>query len=77
MCRTLLPLFEVCLTALESCAYRDLSAASQSNGDLVERALNGDLAVALMGDSRVDSAGEGGTSKLGKDVAPVGGADMG
>jgi hypothetical protein len=54
-----------------------LRAASQSNGERTDLALNGDLAVALMGDSRVDMAGDGGTCKLGNEVAPVGGADMG
>lgn len=65
------------LVALQSCEYRAFRAASQSKGERTDLALNGDRAVALMGDSNVDMAGEGGMCKLGKEVAPVGGADMG
>lgn len=74
ICRTLL-----CegFVALESCEYRALSAASQSNGERTDLALQGDLAVALMGDSNMETAGDGGMCKLGNEVAPVGGADMG
>jgi hypothetical protein len=74
ICRTLLA---EDLVALQSCEYRALRAASQSNGDRTDLALNGDLAVALMGESSVDMAGDGGMCKLGNDVTPVGGADMG
>lgn len=65
------------LVALQSCEYLALRAASQSNGDRTDLALKGDLAVALIGDSSVDIAGEGGICRLGNEVAPVGGADMG
>lgn len=54
-----------------------MRAASQSNGERTDLALKGDLAVALMGDSMVESAGDGGMCRPGNDVAPVGGADMG
>lgn len=54
-----------------------MRAASQSNGDRTDLALNGDRAVALIGDSKVDMAGDGGMCRLGNEVAPVGGADMG
>lgn len=74
ICRTLL--LED-LVALQSCAYRDLSAASQSNGERTDLALNGDLIDALMGESNVDMAGDGGMCILGYDVTPVGGADIG
>jgi hypothetical protein len=65
------------LEALQSCEYRAFRAASQSNGERTDLALNGDRAVALRGESRLETAGETGTCKLGKEVAPVGGADMG
>lgn len=65
------------LVALQSCEYRDLRAASQSKGERTDLALNGDLMEALMGESSVDMAGDGGICKLGNVVAPVGGADMG
>lgn len=74
ICRTLFP-DDFC--ALQSCAYLDFNAASQSNGDRTDLALNGDLAVALSGESMVDMAGDGGMWMLGNDVAPVGGADIG
>lgn len=54
-----------------------MRAASQSNGERTDLALNGDLIEALMGESRVDMAGDGGMCMLGYDVTPVGGADMG
>lgn len=57
ICRTL---FADDFCALQSCAYLDFNAASQSNGDRTDLALNGDRAVALNGESRVDTAGEGG-----------------
>lgn len=68
------------MVALQSGEYRALRAASQSNGERTDLALKGDLAaavVALRGESRVDSAGDGGRCRLGNDVAPVGGADIG
>lgn len=73
-----LTLFPEDLVALLSCEYRAFKAASQSNGERTDLALNGDLAVvALRGESRLDSAGDGGRCRLGNDVAPVGGADIG
>ena len=54
-----------------------MRAASQSNGERTDLALNGDLTVALRGESKLDSAGDGGRCRLGNDVAPVGGADIG
>lgn len=56
MCRTLLA-DDFC--ALQSCAYLDFNAASQSNDDRTDLALNGDRAVALNGESTVDTAGDG------------------
>jgi hypothetical protein len=59
-------------------AKRALRAASQSKGECIDRALKGDRAVlALSGESKLDTAGEGGILRLGNDVAPTGGADMG
>lgn len=52
-----------------------MSAASQSKTELTDFALKGDLA--LRGESRWDTAGLGGSLKLGKAAAPVGGADIG
>jgi hypothetical protein len=56
-------------------SQRCLRAASQSKGLWTQRALNGDLG--MLGESRFDKAGLGGSFMLGKEVAPVGGADMG
>lgn len=57
---------------------RALRAASQSNTEWMERALNGEpMSLELKGESRLETAGLGGTFKLGKQCAPVGGADMG
>lgn len=57
---------------------RALRAASQSTTECTDRALKGDLmALALSGDSRLDTAGLGGSLRLGKGAAPVGGADKG
>lgn len=71
----------ICLTLLvagfearQSVEYRALRAASQSNGERTERALKGERA---MGESIAETAGDLGTCRLGKDVAPVGGADIG
>ena len=74
MCLTL---FAEDLLALQSCEYRAFRAASQSKGERTDRALNGDRAVALRGESKLDIAGDGGRCRLGKEVAPVGGADIG
>lgn len=74
MCLTLFP---VGFVALQSAEYRALRADSQSNGDRTDLALNGDRAVALRGESRLDTAGETGTCRPGNEVAPVGGADVG
>lgn len=52
-----------------------LRAASQSNTEWKDLALKGDRA--LMGESTWDTAGEGGILRLGKEFAPVGGADIG
>lgn len=55
-----------------------MRAASQSKTEWTERALKGDRAVeALMGESRLDTAGLAGSLMLGKVAGPVGGADMG
>jgi hypothetical protein len=54
-----------------------LRAASQSNGERTDLALKGERAVALSGESRLDTAGDTGTWRLGKVVAPIGGADIG
>jgi hypothetical protein len=72
----------ICLTlVLEGflvSASRTLRAASQSKGECSDLALKGDLAVlALSGEQTLDRAGEGGILRLGNEVAPVGGADMG
>lgn len=73
MCRTLVR-EDFCFFS----AKRALRAASQSNAEWTERALKGDLtAEALMGESRFETAGLGGSFRLGKVAAPVGGADMG
>ena len=74
MCLTL---FDEDLLARQSCEYRALSACSQSKGDRTDLALKGDRAVALMGESSVDRAGDAGMCRLGNDVGPIGGADMG
>lgn len=74
---TCLTLFADDLAALESCEYRAFRAASQSKGERTDRALKGDLTVALRGESRLESEGDGGRCRLGNDVAPVGGADIG
>jgi hypothetical protein len=59
----------------ENLAFR---AASQSKTECTDLALKGDLAVlALLGESKLDNAGEGGILRLGKEFAPVGGADIG
>lgn len=50
-----------------------LSAVSQSKTEWTERALKGEH----MGESRLDTAGLGGSFKLGKVAGPVGGADIG
>ena len=72
----------MCLTLVREgflgSAKRALRAASQSNGECTDLALKGDRAVlALRGESMLDAAGDGGIFRLGKAVAPVGGADMG
>jgi hypothetical protein len=54
---------------------RALRAASQSKTEWTERALKGERA--LMGESKLDTAGLGGSFKLGKVAGPVGGADIG
>lgn len=87
MCRTLRFADEVeddeALVALQlSCVYRPaLSAASQSNGERTDRALKGERACvdALMGESSAGMpvAGDGGMCRLGNEVGPAGGADMG
>lgn len=74
MCRT--------LTRDDFCFFtsprRALRAASQSNTEWMDRALNGEpMSLELKGESRLEMAGLGGTFKLGKQFAPVGGADMG
>ena len=74
---TCLTLFADDLAALESCEYRAFRAASQSKGERTDRALKGDLTVALRGESRLESEGDGGRCRLENDVAPVGGADIG
>lgn len=73
----------ICLTLVRDdfcffSAKRALRAASQSKTECTDRGLNGDLAVvALIGESRLPIAGLGGSLRLGKLAAPVGGADMG
>jgi hypothetical protein len=52
-----------------------LSADSQSNDEWTQRALKGDLG--MLGESRLDRAGLGGSFMLGKEAGPVGGADIG
>jgi hypothetical protein len=54
---------------------RALRAASQSKTEWTERALKGERA--LIGESKLDTAGLGGSFKLGKVAGPVGGADIG
>lgn len=75
--RTLRPLAAFCFFCS---AKRALSAASQSKTEeRTDLALKGERRVlaALSGDSKVESAGLGGNLRLGKQDAPVGGADMG
>lgn len=73
MCRTLVR-EDFCFFS----AKRALRAASQSNTEWTGRALKGDRAVvALRGESIWETAGLGGSLRLGKPAAPVGGADMG
>jgi hypothetical protein len=73
MCRTLV--LDDCLDACRFISNRlAFRAASQSNL-VFDRALYGDRA--LMGESVLETAGEGGSFKLGKHCAPVAGADMG
>jgi hypothetical protein len=74
MCRTLVR-EDFCFFS----SRRALRAASQSKTDeWTGLALNGDRTVlALIGESIFDTLGLGGTFRLGKHAAPVGGADMG
>lgn len=74
MCRTLVR-EDFCFFS----SRRAFRAASQSNTDeCTGLALKGDRAVlALIGESMFDRLGLGGTLRLGKQAAPVGGADMG
>lgn len=75
--RTLRPLDALCFFCS---ANRALSAASQSKTEeRTDLALNGERSVlaALRGESKLESAGLGGSLRLGKQDAPVGGADMG
>lgn len=73
MCRTLV--LDFCFFS----AKRALRAASQSKTELgTGRALKGDRAVeAVNGESKLETVGLGGILRLGKEAAPVGGADMG
>ena len=74
MCRTL-GRDDLCFLASANRAFK---AASQSKTECTDRALNGDLTVlALIGESKLEMAGLGGSLRLGKEAAPVGGADMG
>lgn len=50
-----------------------MRAASQSKTEWTDRALNGDL----IGESTLETAGLGGSFRLGKVAGPIGGADIG